>query len=70
MDKIRTTSPPRVTHLFEITLFDIAATGQTLPEAALLAAPYLIGDTIKAVLAGLVTQAIARARPAALLSRG
>ena len=43
---------------------------KTLPEAALLAAPYLIGDTIKAVLAGLVTQAIARARPAALLSRG
>src|SRR3989338_7407220 len=42
---------------------------KTLPEAALLAAPYLIGDTIKAVLAGLVTQAIARARPAALLSR-
>lgn len=42
---------------------------KTLSEAALLAAPYLIGDTIKAVLAGLVTQAIARARPAALLSR-
>jgi biotin transport system substrate-specific component len=42
---------------------------KTLPEAALLAAPYMIGDTIKAVLAGLITQTIASARPAALLSR-
>ncbi|MCF8511590.1 MAG: biotin transporter BioY [Rhodobacteraceae bacterium] len=42
---------------------------KTLGEAALLAAPYLVGDSIKAVLAGLVTQAIARARPDALLSR-
>jgi hypothetical protein len=25
--------PPRVTHLFEITLFDLAATGATLPQA-------------------------------------
>jgi biotin transport system substrate-specific component len=40
-----------------------------LAEAALLAAPYLVGDSIKAVLAGLVTQAIAKARPEALLSR-
>ena len=43
--------------------------GKTLPEAALLAAPFLIGDSIKAVLAGLITQAIARTRPNALLSR-
>lgn len=42
---------------------------KTLPEAALLAAPYLVGDSIKAVLAGFVTQAIAKARPDALLSR-
>lgn len=42
---------------------------KTLPEATLLAAPYFIGDSIKAVLAGLVTQAIAKARPDALLSR-
>lgn len=42
---------------------------KSLPEAALLAAPFLIGDSIKAVLAGLVTQAIAKARPTALLSR-
>ncbi|GLS86851.1 BioY family transporter [Cypionkella aquatica] len=44
--------------------------GKTLPEATLLAAPYMIGDTIKAVLAGLVTQAIGQMRPDALLSRG
>ena len=43
--------------------------GKTLPESALLAAPFLIGDSIKAVLAGLITQAIARMRPNALLSR-
>jgi biotin transport system substrate-specific component len=42
---------------------------KTLAEAALLAAPFLIGDSLKAVLAGLVTQAIAKARPEALLSR-
>lgn len=36
---------------------------KTLAEAALLAAPFLIGDSLKAVLAGLVTQAIAKARP-------
>ena len=42
---------------------------KSLPEAALLAAPFLIGDSIKAVLAGLITQAIARMRPDALLSR-
>ncbi len=42
---------------------------KTLPEAALLATPYLIGDSIKAVLAGAITQAIARMRPEALLSR-
>lgn len=43
---------------------------KTLTEAALLAAPFLVGDSIKAVLTGAVTQAIAKARPAALLSRG
>ncbi len=42
---------------------------KTLPEAALLALPFAIGDTIKAVIAGLVTQAIASARPEAILSR-
>lgn len=42
---------------------------KTLPEAALLATPFLIGDLIKAVLAALITRAIAQARPGALLSR-
>ena len=45
------------------------ALGKTLPEAALLATPFLVGDLIKAVLAALVTQTIAQARPGALLSR-
>jgi biotin transport system substrate-specific component len=44
--------------------------GKTLPEAALLAAPFFIGDSLKAVLAALATQSIARMRPDALLSRG
>jgi biotin transport system substrate-specific component len=43
--------------------------GKTLPEATFLAGAYLPGDLLKAVLAGFVTQAIARMRPAALLSR-
>jgi biotin transport system substrate-specific component len=43
--------------------------GKSLPEAALLAIPFLAGDAIKAVLAALVTQTIAQARPGALLSR-
>lgn len=43
--------------------------GKSWPEAAFLGAAFLPGDMLKAVLAGLVTQAIARARPAALLSR-
>jgi biotin transport system substrate-specific component len=42
---------------------------KTLSEAALLGAAYLPGDILKAVLAGLVTQAIARMRPGSLLSR-
>ncbi len=43
--------------------------GKSLPEAALLAIPFLAGDLIKAVLAALITQTIAQARPGALLSR-
>lgn len=42
---------------------------KTLPEAALLAGAFLPGDILKAVLAGFVTQAIARMRPGSLLSR-
>lgn len=42
---------------------------KTLAEAALLALPFAAGDTLKSVLAGIITQTIARARPEALLSR-
>lgn len=38
-------------------------------EAAALALPFLPGDAIKAVLAGLLTAALARARPGVVLSR-
>lgn len=43
--------------------------GKTLPEAAMLVAAFLPGDAIKAVLAGFITAALARMRPASLLSR-
>lgn len=43
--------------------------GKTLSEAALLNVPYLAGDAIKVAIASLITQAIAQARPEALLSR-
>jgi biotin transport system substrate-specific component len=42
---------------------------KTLSEAAFLAFAFLPGDAIKAVIAGLVTQSLARMRPASLLSR-
>ncbi|MBZ4690387.1 MAG: biotin transporter BioY [Cereibacter changlensis] len=42
---------------------------KTLPEAALLNTPFLAGDLIKTVLAGLITNGLARVRPGALLSR-
>lgn len=43
--------------------------GKTLPEATLLALPFLPGDLVKCILAALVTRSIARMRPGALLSR-
>jgi biotin transport system substrate-specific component len=43
--------------------------GKSLPEAALLATPFLIGDAIKAGLTGAITRGLARARPSAVLSR-
>lgn len=43
--------------------------GKSMNEAALLAGPFLPGDMLKAVLAGFVTQGIARMRPGSLLSR-
>lgn len=42
---------------------------KTLPQAALLALPFLGGDILKSVLAGIITKSIAKARPEALLSR-
>ncbi len=42
---------------------------KTLVEATLLITPFLAGDLVKAVLAGVITAAIARARPASVLSR-
>lgn len=42
---------------------------KSLAEAALLASPFLPGDILKAVLAGLITQSLARMRPSSLLSR-
>lgn len=44
--------------------------GKPLGETAIAALIFLPGDLIKAALAALVTQAVARARPGALLSRG
>ncbi|WP_226628792.1 biotin transporter BioY [Alloyangia pacifica] len=44
--------------------------GKSLPEATLLVTAFIPGDVIKAVLAGLITSALARSRPASVLSRG
>lgn len=44
--------------------------GKTLPEATVLVLAFLPGDILKAVLAGFITAALARMRPASLLSRG
>jgi len=43
--------------------------GRSLPEAALLMTAFIPGDLVKAVLAGLVTAALYRARPHSILSR-
>lgn len=43
--------------------------GKTWTEASYLALAFLPGDIVKAVLAGVITQAIGRMRPGALLSR-
>lgn len=42
---------------------------KTVTEAALLGMAFLPGDILKAVIAGLVTQSLARMRPASVLSR-
>jgi len=43
--------------------------GKSLAEASALALPFIPGDLVKVGIAGLVTSAIARARPGSLLSR-
>lgn len=43
--------------------------GKTLPEAGLLATPFLPGDLLKAVLAALITRGLLVVRPEALMSR-
>lgn len=57
-----------VLYVFGITGLSIML-DKTLPEAAFLGMAYLPGDILKAVLAGLITQSLARMRPASLLSR-
>ncbi|ETX28931.1 biotin transporter BioY [Roseivivax isoporae] len=46
-----------------------AILGKSLPEATLLSTPFIPGDILKAVLAGLVTATLARARPGSVPSR-
>jgi len=45
------------------------ALGKTLPEAFFLSWAYVPGDVLKAVIAGMLTAALAKARPASVLSR-
>ncbi|WP_372603123.1 biotin transporter BioY [Actibacterium sp.] len=42
---------------------------KTIPEATLLVTAFIPGDIIKAVLAGLITAALAKSRPASVFSR-
>ncbi|RKF16076.1 BioY family transporter [Roseovarius spongiae] len=44
--------------------------GKTWGEAALLVAVFVPGDALKAAIAGMLTAALARARPGSVLSRG
>ncbi|UWQ09793.1 biotin transporter BioY (plasmid) [Aliiroseovarius crassostreae] len=44
-------------------------TGKGLAASATIMAPFVPGDIVKAVIAGLLTQALFRARPASVLSR-
>nr|WP_188791958.1 biotin transporter BioY [Salipiger pallidus] len=46
-----------------------AVLDRSLPEAAMLSLPFIPGDLVKCVLAGLITRGIATARPQSLLSR-
>jgi len=57
-----------VLYLFGITGMAIVL-GKSWPAAAALVAAYIPGDIIKTVLAGFITQGLAKIRPAAVLSR-
>lgn len=43
--------------------------GKSIPEAALLVVAFIPGDLVKAVIAGLITAALLKARPQSILSR-
>lgn len=58
-----------VLYLFGITGMSIVL-GKSWGEAAFLAAAFLPGDALKAVLAGFVTQGLHRMRPGSVLARG
>lgn len=57
-----------VLYLFGITGMSLTL-GKSWTEASWLALAFLPGDIVKAVLAGVITQAVARMRPGALMSR-
>ncbi|MGB3176693.1 MAG: biotin transporter BioY [Albidovulum sp.] len=57
-----------VLYIFGVTGMAIAL-GKTLPEATALIIAFVPGDIIKAVVAGLITATLAKARPASVLSR-
>lgn len=58
-----------VLHLFGIAGMALIL-GKTLPEAALLALPFLAGDLLKSGIAAGITRGLARVRPASVMSRG
>ncbi|SEW37983.1 biotin transport system substrate-specific component [Aliiroseovarius sediminilitoris] len=57
-----------VLYLFGISGFALV-TGKTMGEATVVMAAFIPGDILKAVIAGMLTAALAKARPASVLSR-
>ncbi len=57
-----------VMHVFGVIGMSIML-GNSLPEAAMLAVPFIAGDLLKSGLAAGITRGLARARPASVLSR-
>ena len=43
---------------------------KTIPAATMLSLSFIPGDLVKAIATGLITAALARTRPASILSRG